>query len=229
MAQGLFHPNCRHGCSTHDPRDDDDDYDEAQRTDSQTEALKEESAYAQRMVQKYKRLSAGSLDPGNIARYSAKLREWEEREAELDVAISEKSGIMNGNIGSDNVTGFKTLGKIDAQPLESEFGKLLTDEIVVTNERVEHIKARHPEDFSLFEIYGADAVKSPDLIIADSKNSNTVFMVKKLDVTNLNVVVKLVLESSNPKLKNSVMTFYRIRDKNLKKLINKNKTLYKKE
>lgn len=99
MAQGLFHPNCRHGCSTHDPRDDDDDYDfeDSQRTDSQSEALKEESAHAQRMVQKYKRLSAGSLDPGNIARYSAKLREWEERKAELDVAISEKSGIIESD------------------------------------------------------------------------------------------------------------------------------------
>ncbi len=68
-------------------------------------------------------------------------------------------------------------------------------------------------------------------------------MVKKLPETNLNVVVRVVLETDDSKnvvvrvvletddskLKNSVMTFYRIREKNLKKLIEKNGMLYKKE
>ena len=43
------------------------------------------------------------------------------------------------------------LGKLNTQPLESEFGKLKTDELIITNERIEHIKIRHPEDFELFE------------------------------------------------------------------------------
>lgn len=46
-------------------------------------------------------------------------------------------------------------------------------------------------------------------------------MVKKLPETNLNVVVRVVLETDDNKLKNSVMTFYRIRERNLKKLIEK--------
>ena len=43
------------------------------------------------------------------------------------------------------------LGKINVQILEQEFGKIQTDEIIVTNERIEHIKERHPEDYALFE------------------------------------------------------------------------------
>lgn len=54
-------------------------------------------------------------------------------------------------------------------------------------------------------------------------------MIKKLPETNLNVVVRVVLETDNSKWKNSVMTFYRIRERNLKKLIEKNGVLYKKE
>jgi len=46
-------------------------------------------------------------------------------------------------------------------------------------------------------------------------------MVKKLPDTNLNVVVRVVLETDEIGWKNSVMTFYRIREKNLKKLIKK--------
>ncbi|WP_294409268.1 hypothetical protein [uncultured Ruminococcus sp.] len=121
------------------------------------------------------------------------------------------------------------LGKLNTQPLESEFGKLKTDELIVTNERIEHIRVRHPEDFELFEEYSLSVVSDPEFIIKDGKNENTVFVTKKLENTNLNLVVKVILETDEDELKNSVMTFYRIRDKNLRKLINKNKTLYKKE
>ena len=121
------------------------------------------------------------------------------------------------------------LGKINTQPLEKEFGSIQTDEIIITGERIEHIKIRHPEDYELFEKYSAETIKSPDVIIKDEKNPGTIFMVKKLLESNLNVVVRLVLKTDNPDLKNSVMTFYRIRNKNLYKLEKKNKLLYKRE
>ena len=92
-----------------------------------------------------------------------------------------------------------------------------------------HIKERHPEDYELFEKYGKDSVENPDFIIKDGKHDGTVFMVKKLQETNLNVVVRVVLETDKEGLKNSVMTFYRIRERNLRKLIDKNSLLYKKE
>ena len=92
-----------------------------------------------------------------------------------------------------------------------------------------HFKQRHPEDFALFEKYGKESVSQPDLIIKDIKHAGTVFMIKKLPETNLNVVVRVVLETDNKKYKNSVMTFYRIREKNLRKLIEKNELLYKRE
>ena len=67
------------------------------------------------------------------------------------------------------------------------------------------------------------------IIIRDRKNRNTVFMIKKLPDTNLNVVSKLALDADKNGLKNSVMTFYRIRERNLQKLKNKNAILYRKE
>ena len=52
---------------------------------------------------------------------------------------------------------------------------------------------------------------------------------KKLPDTNLNVVVRLVLETDEEGFKNSVMTFYRLRERNLKKLLEKNQLLYTRE
>ena len=140
------------------------------------------------------------------------------------LANSEKHSIMG--LGSDDVIEYRTLGKLNIQHLSEEFGKLQTDEVIVTNERIEHIKEHHPQDFDLFEQFGRETIINPDEIIKDLKHIGTVFMIKHLPETNLNVVVRLALETEKEGLKNSVMTFYRIRNRNLKKLIEKNKLLY---
>ena len=46
------------------------------------------------------------------------------------------------------------------------------------------------------------------LLIKDEKNQGTLFMVKKLPDTNLNVVVRVVLETDEIGWKNSVMTLF---------------------
>ncbi|MCC8051740.1 MAG: hypothetical protein LIO99_05230 [Clostridiales bacterium] len=121
------------------------------------------------------------------------------------------------------------LGTMDIRLLEIEFGKLQTDEIIITEERLRHVKERHPEDLHLFEKYGKECISNPDYIIKDLKNTGTVFIVKKLSDTNINMVVRVALETDEQGYKNSIMTFYRLREKNLRKIIFKNKQLYKKE
>lgn len=81
IEEGLFHPNCKHSQSTffpgisNEPKpiegDETKGYEEAKR---KTEI--------ERNIQKYKRLKEGSLDTENIKKYSAKIREWNNK---LDV------------------------------------------------------------------------------------------------------------------------------------------------
>lgn len=139
-----------------------------------------------------------------------------------------KSVTVDGSVGDINEK-VKELGRLNPALLEKSFGRLRTAEVVVTPERAEHIRVRHPQDYELFRRYGKAAVEQPDLLIQDLRHTGTVFAVKKLPDTNLNVILRLVLEEDAPQLKNSVMTFYRIRDKNLKKLIEKNRLLYSSE
>ena len=55
----------------------------------------------------------------------------------------------------------------------------------------------------------------------------TVFMVLKLEQINMNAIVRLSVSGvDDNRLKNSVMTFYRLRAKNLMKLMAKHKVLY---
>ena len=76
MAKGLYHPRCRHGSATYFPELDDKIEEKPIKDNS---AAKAEKAHAENMVQKYKRLSEGSLCPENVARYQAKLEEWTEK------------------------------------------------------------------------------------------------------------------------------------------------------
>lgn len=149
------------------------------------------------------------------------------------VDISDGSGIKDiGKArinGSNTIAEYTSLGNLNCDYLSGEFGELQTSEIVVTAERLEHIRERHISDLPLFEEYALSAVTKPDIVLKDSEHKGTVFMVKKLPETNLNVVVRLALSTDTQGLKSSVMTFYRIREKNLKKLKNKHKVLYKKE
>lgn len=82
-----------------------------------------------------------------------------------------------------DVQEIKSFGKINTAILEKEFGKVQTDEIIVTNERLIHIQQRHRQDYDLFVKYGQDCVQNPEYIIKDEKNAGTVFMVKRLPDT----------------------------------------------
>ncbi len=156
-----------------------------------------------------------------------------EKQNSINKYIEKKddSDIINSSIvkAGTEMAVIRSLGSIKEDVISKEFGQIQTNEIIVTNERETHIKERHSEDFELFEKYGDKAVTDPDYIIRDGKHDGTVFMVMKLPNTNLNVVVRVALESESIGLKNSVMTFYRIRERNLKKLIEKNSVLLGKD
>lgn len=77
IANGLFHPNCRHNMTTFvpgqsrmpEPVDD-------------TKALasykqEQRQRYMERQVRKYKRRAAGSVDPANQMRAEAKVKQWQ--------------------------------------------------------------------------------------------------------------------------------------------------------
>lgn len=123
----------------------------------------------------------------------------------------------------------QNIGKINLSYFENDFGKLKTDEVVLTNEREAHIKNHHPQDYIYLEKYGAETVKDPDIILVDSKNISTALLIKRLPETNINVALRLAMETDTKDIKNSIMTFYRVRDSFLKKMLKKHKVIYKRE
>ena len=120
-------------------------------------------------------------------------------------------------------------GVLNEVLLAPHFGSLRTNQVVLTPERMEHIRETHPLDVSLLLLHGMDLVAKPDIILLDKKNADTILMIKRLPDTNLNVVIRLALASDPSERMNSIMTFFRLRGKNLQKMIKRQKTLYKAE
>lgn len=84
MAEGLFHPRCRHGLGTYYPELEDIVHYETEDNKLNEYGTEElNRAHVENMIQKYKRLTVGSIDPANIAKYQARLNEWERRKAQL--------------------------------------------------------------------------------------------------------------------------------------------------
>jgi len=121
------------------------------------------------------------------------------------------------------------IGKIDKSKIGHFADKIITDEVVLTDERKLHIFNDHKNDYELIINKLDSVVLNPSQVIEDLKNKDTIFLIDKLGVNNLNVIVKLNTTNNIEHPQNSVMTAWIIRDKNLDKLIKHNKTLYKSE
>lgn len=94
MKLGLFHPRCRHGLGTYYPELEDINHYNNEENDV-SDYGRYNRAHIENMVQRYKRLSVGSVDPENVARYQARLEEWERNLKQLQLQRQREADIIN--------------------------------------------------------------------------------------------------------------------------------------
>lgn len=123
----------------------------------------------------------------------------------------------------------KYLGKLNISLIGKYSDKILTTDVVLTEERRKHIQENHNNDYKRIMNNIKMIISKPDEILEDHKNMDTLLFIGQIDKNNLNVVIKLSTISSSKHPQNSVMTAWVIRDSNLKKLRKRNKIIYKKE
>lgn len=123
-----------------------------------------------------------------------------------------------------------TIGKIDKNIYKCVTEDIVTDEVIITDERIAHIIQRRGQDF--YEKYGkyfAEILENPDYIFPDKEN--TALVCKRIvnDGKYINVVLRLVTSVDNPKYKNSIITAVGENEKRFAQRLRNNKPLYKKE
>ena len=104
------------------------------------------------------------------------------------------------------------IGRIDRYIYKCVSEDIRTDEVIITDNQIQHIKERHPNDYERFSEYFSEIVEVPDYIIESPKT-----------------VVRLATSGDNPAYKNSIITFMKIDEKEWNRLLRNKKILYKRE
>ena len=127
-------------------------------------------------------------------------------------------------------TAVQTIGKIDVEVYKAVSDHIRTDEVIITDERIQHIRDRHPQDFERYSGYMKDIVENPQYILEANK-PDTAFILKEY-VENgecFQLILRFAVEGDKPGYKNSVITFLKVEEKRFNRYLRTKKILYKSE
>jgi len=160
-------------------------------------------------------------------------------EAQKEVAVERKSvktidnPVKHGIIKNKNNTevhDVRYIGKLDKNIYKCVTDDIRTDEVVITKKQIDHIKERHPNDYERFGKYFGEIISKPDYIIAANK-PNTALILKNIKVNGeqFKTILRIITSEDSAELKNSIITFMKIDEKEWKRLLKNKKILYKSE
>ena len=120
--------------------------------------------------------------------------------------------------------------KLDIEKYKCVSENITTDEVIITDERIQHIKDRHPNDYERYEKYLSQIIESPDYILQANK-PNTAFLLKHIAEgdESFELILRLAVNGDPAGYKNSVITFLKIENKRYKRYLRTKKILYKSE
>ena len=102
----------------------------------------------------------------------------------------------------------------------------IVPEVILTDERIEHIRVRHPGAYESYSHWVTATIEAPDYVLRDDRNDRTAAFIRHAEGSNLNVVVKLAVANEEGKM-SSIITLYPISPKRLKRLLRKEMIIYK--
>lgn len=227
ISAGLYHPRCKDGHTTYFPgvSTADDKW-----TKKELEAIGQynrqeaELQYAARQAERFGRLARYSLDAEDKKNYQQKADAWKDQVDKLD-----QSGIVEKKRTKEAVE-VHSVGKIDKDIYKCITDDIVTDAVIITDNQIQHIKDRHPNDYERFASYFGEIVSNPDYII-ESNKPNTALILKEIEKEGevFKTVLRLAASTDNPGYKNSIITFMKIDEKEWKRLLRNKKILYKRE
>ena len=144
----------------------------------------------------------------------------------LTLAVA--GGIIKSKSQKDGGPGVQTVGHIDIEKYRCITDDIITDEVIITPERIQHIQERHPGDYERYIGYIAEILENPDYILEANK-PNTGVILKEIEeqCEKFKVILRVKVESDPADYKNSILSFWRIGDTTWNKNVKNKKILYK--
>ena len=134
---------------------------------------------------------------GNYEQHKIPFNEWKNKN---------NSGILSASNTKEDIQ-VHSVGKINRNIYECITEDIVTDEVIITDERIAHIIERRGQKF--YDTYRgsfADIIRNPDYIFADKKNTATQRSTVEADDKFVNIVLRIAVSTDNPGYKNSIIT-----------------------
>lgn len=122
------------------------------------------------------------------------------------------------------------IGKINLDIYRCITEDIVTDEVIITDNRIDHIISRRGQEF--YDKYHgrfAEILNDPDYIFKDDL-PNTAIVCKGFveDGKYINIVLRVVVEGDNPSYKNSIVTAIGTSEKRFAQMLRNNQPIYSK-
>lgn len=169
-------------------------------------------------------------DPENGKTYTVPANmtyeEWYRKYVEKSIA----DDIINAS-DTKEVVEVHSVGRINKEIYKCVTKEIVTDEVIITDERIGHIKERHPNDYEQYYGYLRNIIENPDYIIEANKPNTALILkeIKESEEKQFKTVLRLTTSTDNPDFKNSIITFMKISEKEWSRLLRNKRILYKKE
>ena len=125
----------------------------------------------------------------------------------------------------------KIIGKLDINLYSCVTPDITTDEVVITDTQIRHIKERHPGDYETIEPFFEEAIKAPDYILQDKDYYGTGLVLKSVKANDIRfqLVLRLHTSTDDNEFRNSIISAWRISETRWNNYIKNRKILYKSE
>lgn len=122
------------------------------------------------------------------------------------------------------------VGKIDREIFKCVACEILTDEVIITDIQIEHIKESHPNDYERYFQFAKEVLEAPDFILEANKPNSAVLLKSiKENQKHYKLILRLKTSSDPLDYKNSIITFQKVEEKRYNRYLRTKKVLYKRE
>ncbi len=123
-----------------------------------------------------------------------------------------------------------SVGKINREIFKCITEDIRTDEVIITDNQIQHIKDRHPEIYDKVLNNIQEAIRVPDYIIRD-KHEYSGLVIKRIQTESgiLQVVLRLCTSEDEQGYKNSIISCWELSEKRLQNYLRNKEILYSRE
>ncbi|WP_418962740.1 PBECR2 nuclease fold domain-containing protein [Waltera sp.] len=123
-----------------------------------------------------------------------------------------------------------SIGKINQKIYKCITEDIITEEVIITENQIQHIKDRHPEAYNKVLKNIQETISTPDYIIRD-KHAYTGLIIKRIQTEEgfLQIVLRLCTSGDEHGHKNSVISCWKISERRLQNYLRNKEILYSRE